>query len=409
MRRSALWSSHAPLTALAALAALSALSALGACGKPDAPPPPPPSPATSASASSSTRGCVLPKELAAGGSFTVGGACTVDVAETYVIDRRATLRVEPGATLRFASEAALSLVSGALIAEGTADAPITFTSRETPAKPGGWIGLEAIARSTSELRLSHVVVEGAGEKGRRGSSAIRLVEPPGGVDAGVLPFTLTDSIVRHNAGRGLTNDVRTNRFAKLEGNTFEDDGGTALFVHAEIVVSIGKNRFGDPPWVTGALWTSATWPKFERLVVYKQLAIGAPPGKETTLTLNDGTTLAFEDADLQVGLGEGKSRLVAAGARLTSNGAPASGAAWRGVRVLENGSVALERCAFEATGDGEPAGALVFEGKSGEASSVLGATFGKAKGDAILVHGGGCAALAKAGTREGGGAVCVAR
>lgn len=393
--------------AVATLAALALPFVLAAgCGKTEAPPPPP---APAADASAGARGCALPKEIAAAATFTLTRGCSVDVAESFAIDRRATLRIEPGATLRFAPDAMLSVVSGALIAEGTAEAPITFTSRETPAKPGGWIGLEAIARSTSEVRLAHVIVEGAGAKSQRGSSALRVVEPPGGVDAGVLPFTLVDSIVRHNEGRGLTNDVRGNRFVKLAGNTFEDDGGTALFLHAELVASIGQNRFGDPPWVTGAIWTSATWPKLARIVVYKQLAIGASPGKETILTLGEGTTLAFEDADLQVGLGEGRSRLVATSARFTSNAAPAKGPAWRGMRVLENGSVTLDRCAFEATGDGDPPAALLFEPKSSAASSVLGATFGKLEGDAIVVRGGACGALAKAGTRDGAGAVCVQR
>jgi hypothetical protein len=378
-----------------------------ACGKNDAPPPPTHSAAADADAGA--RGCALPKEIAAGASFTVPRGCTVDVAESFSIDRRATLRIEPGATLRFANEVELSVVSGALLAEGTAEAPITFTSREAPARPGAWIGITAIARSTSEVRLAHVIVEGAGGRSQRGNSAIRVVEPPGGVDAGVLPFTLVDSLVRRNEGRGLTNDVRGNRFARLAGNAFEDDGGTAIFVHAEIVGSIGQNHFVDPPWVTGAIWASTTWPKLARIVVYKQLAIGAPPGKETILTLGEGTTLAFEDADLQVGLGEGRSRLVATNARFTSNAAPAKGPAWRGMRVLENGSVTLDRCAFEATGEGDPAGALVFEAKSNAASSVLAATFGKLTGDAIVVRGGACGGLAKAGTREGAGAVCVER
>jgi hypothetical protein len=404
---------HSALAARAALATLAGLT-LGlplvlatACGKTEAPPPPP---APAADASGGARGCALPKEIAAAATFTITRGCTVDVAEGLAIDRRATLRIEPGATLRFAKEAKLSVISGALLAEGTAEAPITFTSRETPAKPGGWIGIEAIARSTSEVRLAHVLVEGAGAKSQRGSSALRVVEPAGGVDAGVLPFTLVDSIVRHNEGRGLTNDVRGNRFVKLAGNTFEDDGGTAIFLHAELVGSIGQNRFGDPPWVTGALWTSTTWPKLARVVVYKQLAIGAAPGKETTLTLGEGTTLAFEDADLQIGLGEGSSRLVATNARFTSNASPASpsaGAAWRGMRVLENGSVTLDHCTFEATGEGDPPAALLFEPKSTTASSVLAATFGKLAGDAIVVRGGACGALAKAGTREGTGAVCV--
>jgi hypothetical protein len=154
----------------------------------------------------------------------------------------------------------------------------------------------------------------------------------------------------------------------------------------------------------------ASWPKLARIVVYKQLAVGAHAGEETTLTLPEGATLAFEDASLLIGVGDGRSRLAAKNVRFTSNASKPIPNAWRGAHVEEHGVVALEGCSFEATGDEDgDRSALAIEGKAAAASSVTGATFSALGGDAIVVRGADCGALAKAGKRDGSGAVCVRR
>lgn len=94
----------------------------------------------------------------------------------------ATLLVQPGTTIRFStakSEAgepqARLLVAGTLIAQGTADEPILFTSAGESARPGDWGGIvldRAVARMN---RLSHARVEG-GIVGVAGSNSVLVIE-----------------------------------------------------------------------------------------------------------------------------------------------------------------------------------------------------------------------------------------
>jgi hypothetical protein len=391
---------------------LHTLGTLAACGKTEPPPPPPPASAPSTSATA-LRGCALPKELPPGGAFVVARGCAVDVPETYAIERGAKLTIEPGATLRFHPGAALELRSGALVAEGTTDAPITFTSGAAKAVSGGWIGLEVVARSTSELRLARVIVEGAGEKTSRGSAGLRFLEPPGGVDAGAIPTTIVDSKFRQNGATGIQNDVHGNRFVKLEGNSFDDHWPCSMTLYADLVGSIGANELRMPLCVSGVVWTSAKWPKLN-VKVDKLLGVGAQAGKETTLTLAEGSLLSFEDGELQVGLGDGRARFVATDVRFTST-APLIEAVkrretyWRGIHVYERGGVALDRCQIDSVERDAPAD-LVIDGKAVAGSSLLAPCFSDRAHAGVLVQGAPCGPLADRETRcVGKPPFCVSR
>ncbi|HWR98014.1 MAG TPA: right-handed parallel beta-helix repeat-containing protein [Candidatus Methanoperedens sp.] len=107
---------------------------------------------------------------------------TVDVAEEVRVDAGATLVVQPGTTVRFATEKlpdgtpkARLLVHGTLVAQGTADEPIVFTSAAPEPRPGDWGGIVLEKTGESRNRLTHARIE-YGAPGLTGMGARLIAE-----------------------------------------------------------------------------------------------------------------------------------------------------------------------------------------------------------------------------------------
>ncbi|HWB78168.1 MAG TPA: hypothetical protein VG755_24555 [Nannocystaceae bacterium] len=80
-----------------------------------------------------------------------------------------TLTIEPGVTIAFEDEAGSGIYvgssdarQGVLIAEGTAESPITFTSAADAPVAGDWMGIVVAYVPISGTHLEHVVIEYAG-------------------------------------------------------------------------------------------------------------------------------------------------------------------------------------------------------------------------------------------------------
>jgi parallel beta-helix repeat protein len=93
---------------------------------------------------------------------------TVDVSDDVRVLKGATLLIQPGTTVRFASiknEVGLPtvrlLINGSLIAQGTADRPITFTSAAKDPRPGDWAGIFVESSNERPNRLRHVSIRHA--------------------------------------------------------------------------------------------------------------------------------------------------------------------------------------------------------------------------------------------------------
>ncbi len=101
----------------------------------------------------------------AGSPYIVNGAITVSNADAAITP---TLTIEPGVEIRFAKGANHLKIgsgnsSGALVAQGTVDAPIVFTSNETTPASGDWQGI-IFDNGTDDTTtiLEHAVVEYGG-------------------------------------------------------------------------------------------------------------------------------------------------------------------------------------------------------------------------------------------------------
>lgn len=136
------------------------------------------------------------------------------------------LTIEPGVTLRFPNVPNSSALTvggnanpprpGSLVAMGTAEAPIVFTSAEPEPAPGDWIGIMLPAGAgtpDSEVRLDHVEIAYAGAENGVGGYACHSEDPSGNVldEVGAVTIFgwapaasfLTNSTIEQSAGWGV--------------------------------------------------------------------------------------------------------------------------------------------------------------------------------------------------------------
>ena len=113
----------------------------------------------------------------------------------------ATLTIEAGVTVRFADTSGLTFglsSPGALVAQGTAAAPITLRDTAGTAIPGAWIGLTLLGRNLSELH--YVNARGCGHARADGEPVGCLVV--GHRFGGSPPTLLVDNVTVQDAAGG---------------------------------------------------------------------------------------------------------------------------------------------------------------------------------------------------------------
>jgi hypothetical protein len=146
----------------------------------------------------------------------------------------ATLTIEAGVVLRFKKGAILEIehfsgtnpATGALIAIGTAEKPIVFTSAEAAPAAGDWLGIDFGEIPNPNGRIDFARVEYAGGKSTSGSdacigatntnndAAIRIFGPP-------ASQFITNTIILESAAHGIDRGYRSDtKIDFLPTNTF---------------------------------------------------------------------------------------------------------------------------------------------------------------------------------------------
>lgn len=90
---------------------------------------------------------------------------------TLTIEAGVELQFRAGGVLRIDPDSAEEPASGALVAQGTEDAPILFTSAEESPAAGDWLGLVFGGELDPQTRLDNVQVEYAGGEASSGSNS----------------------------------------------------------------------------------------------------------------------------------------------------------------------------------------------------------------------------------------------
>lgn len=139
---------------------------------------------------------------------TVSGEWTVDGSPYIVhgdiaVENGETLIIKPGVEVKFAAWAEISVYSGeSLIAEGTKDAMIVFTSNEVNPSPGDWSGI--ILDEAEKASLRYCIVEYA-------TNGISGYGYASGCSGGTVRPEVISCIIRNNSRSGI--------YCKGHGNT----------------------------------------------------------------------------------------------------------------------------------------------------------------------------------------------
>lgn len=159
--------------------------------------------------------------------LSIGAGDDTATPVTLMIEPGVTMRFHPGTQLRVEHRSGAFAATGRLVAEGTAAAPITFTSAADTPAPGDWVGVWFGGIVDPMTSLAHVRLEYTGAD--CGCVLVSCTDVTGYDGAVILSQPPTsmfvrDSVVAHGAGHGFvlgyTGDGDDLDFAA--SNTFED-------------------------------------------------------------------------------------------------------------------------------------------------------------------------------------------
>jgi len=271
---------------------------------------------------------------------------TVLVTADVFVRSGATLTVEPGVTLVFTEETALSVEEdSALVAAGTAERNITFTGLEKI--PGYWMGVAFSSSANALNTLDHVVIEyGGSDYWYVGDDFANLV-----VDDATV--AISNTTLREGQGYGFyfyLSDV-----TRFDDNVVTQNATAAGYLYANDVGALsatstytGNDVDRIDVW-GGLVDQDQTWAAQDvEYLILSNTEVTA------TLTIGAGATLAFaEDTGLSI---EATGALVADGAQasiLFTGDQPESGF-WHGIAF--NGSISdanrLAHATVEYAGSG---------------------------------------------------------
>lgn len=251
---------------------------------------------------------------------------TYVINNTVTVNQAITLTIEPGVIVKFNSNTGL-VVNGTLIAEGTASAPIVFTSIRddayagdtnsdgTMSTPGAgdWGSLYIGPTSTgSRLKYTRVTYGGqwnylcgtnpycqaANLYVSGASPMIDNVNIEYGTTYGLLLAnsaipTVSNSRIAHIAGIGVR--INSSSAPTLQNNVIESNNGYAIFMEANTAPRFSGNRALNNSTngigVSGVIAPSVTWDSDLTYVIDGDLSINAG----ISLTLQPGAVLKFKD------------------------------------------------------------------------------------------------------------------
>ena len=265
----------------------------------------------------------------------------VDYVVDGNLDVTAELTVLPDVTVEFMQDAGLRLEAGGRIdAQGSADAPVTFTG--TQSVRGHWRGI-LIRRSTADNVFDHVVIEYAG-RSVAGSDQWGVALGLGSRDAQIdraLNTTLTNTTVRESQAYGLY-VAANSTFAPdgFAGNVFTANGagGVHTSARASRFLDASSEYAGndddhvllDARHASDDVDVDATWPSLGDDVRYR---VNDIVEVDAVLNIEAGAVLSFESAGgiYVFGPEAGIEAIGTAAAPIVFTGENEIAGAWRGV------------------------------------------------------------------------------
>jgi PKD repeat protein len=223
----------------------------------------------------------------------------------------ATLTIEPGVTIKLKKNAGIYVAEpgSAIIAEGTAEKPILFTSGETVPQVGDWVTVRFSDADGGTSRMKYCTFEYGGSQAFT-SDKVGMMEVARGKSVSVDNSTFRKS--KHYAVL-LDSDAE---FASFTNNQISEAGDYAVYACTQNVHTIGSGNVINNKgiWIEGEWFNGdATWLKHTCPYYTNGIQVGSTAGM--TLTINPGVEIRFVDiySDLDVGTYGEKGKLIAKG------------------------------------------------------------------------------------------------
>jgi len=311
-------------------------------------------------------------------------ACSpYDISEYIEVNSGATLTIEPGVTLTFEGGLGLEIGnadSGRLVAVGTAQNPITFTSAALPPLPGDWGAIRLFDGTLTGTQIAYVRIDSCGAD-RSGCIVGDGVSP----DAVTIDHVTIDQVGPDSDGI-LEWDSDSNFV--ITNSTFSNipDGQYAISVQAPSFAGIGAgNTFNNRAMIElvgGTISSTTSWvDPGTAIAVTDSLWIEGVDSP--VLTLGAGMTFKFTVKSpatlLSIGYG-GPGSLITAGTVgkhvvLTSLATSPDLGDWVGVQVWPGGTANISYADISyagADGGGDGAGDLILEDGNSASKIVVG-------------------------------------
>jgi parallel beta-helix repeat protein len=214
-------------------------------------------------------------------TWTLAGSPYLATSSVQVMNG-ATLTIEPGVTVKFGTGRALS-VSGGLVARGTAQQPIVFTSNAASPKPGDWGYIKFESNSldatydgegayVSGSIIQHAVVEYTGSDSSNGA-AIYITGASPLIDA---------NTVRHGTQYGIYLSDST---SQVTNNTISNHDSYGLRAGNSPVL-VRSNTIANNQWGIDVSGTYDTVAVVEHNVIRNNFGDGVPSCYYTLLQRN---------------------------------------------------------------------------------------------------------------------------
>ncbi|MFO7863474.1 MAG: hypothetical protein R6U85_05705 [Salinivirgaceae bacterium] len=268
----------------------------------------------------------------------------------------ASLAIEAGNMIQFTDGSNMRVGGssnfGTLIAQGTAELPITFTSSSVQKDYGQWNYIEFESGATSNSILEHCIVEAAGG----------YADYVGAIEIDGCNISIKNTEIRLSASYGITLDHDA-YFKEFTGNNINNCNSYAIEISGKYAHTIGTGNtyedvlgikvYGGTIDQNEVIWKAQTTP----YVLTSNLYVESPSG--STLIVEPGSTLKFTDGNsLRVGSGD-FGKLIATGTQANpitfTTAAPSGGeqpGQWNGIFFEQNtmsGSV-LNYCSISYGG-----------------------------------------------------------
>jgi hypothetical protein len=304
-------------------------------------------------------------------NLTLAKACSpYTITDDIGIDGNAILTVEPGVTLKFTDSVGIDVgytSSGKLVAVGTAQNPITFTSAATTPGPGDWRGIRFWDGTMNGVQIAYAKLDycgadrnacvvGTNVKPNRVTLDHLTIDNVGQGANGILEETSDSNFVITNSTFRSITTARTQQFAiSVAAASFAGIGAGNTFDNAAMIELRGGTVASTISWVDPGADIAVT----DNLNVDGS---GSP-----VLTLGPGLMLLFDAGlELSVGYATGGKLVIAGTAAshvvFTSFAASPAVGDWAGIKVWADGKAQISYADIAYGGsDGTNGGNVILE------------------------------------------------